>query len=100
MSTRTEQTAGSIAEPKPTAAYSHDDFSTTERLAAEYVLPLRWSEFRTGDVFELTDYLIFLAEHIDVTVVDGSPEPVFSGETSCATCRPPARPRATARSLG
>jgi hypothetical protein len=49
-----------------------------DRLAAEYVLALKWESHGAGDVFELTDYLIDLAETIDVTVVDGSPAPVFA----------------------
>ncbi|GGE95306.1 glycosyltransferase [Mycetocola zhadangensis] len=49
-----------------------------DRLDAEYVLPLKWETYCAGDVFELTDYLIDLAECLDVTVVDGSTEPVFA----------------------
>jgi hypothetical protein len=48
------------------------------RIDAEYVLPLRWSEFRTGDVLELTDYLVGIAPIVDVTVVDGSPNDIFA----------------------
>jgi hypothetical protein len=51
------------------------------RLPAEYVLPLRWAgeaddagEARLSD---LTAYLSVLRHLVDVTVVDGSPAPVF-----------------------
>jgi hypothetical protein len=46
-----------------------------ERLALEYVLPLRWSE--DTDLPELTGYLRRLATQVDVTVVDGSPPELF-----------------------
>ncbi|MCP2031121.1 hypothetical protein L1277_001212 [Okibacterium sp. HSC-33S16] len=49
-----------------------------DRLDAEYVLPLKWKNYRAGDVFELTDYLLTIAEYLDVTVVDGSPGSVFA----------------------
>lgn len=48
------------------------------RLAAEYVLPLRWSPDRPDEVAELTGYLTTLAGQLDVTVVDGSPAEVFA----------------------
>lgn len=48
------------------------------RLAAEYVLPLRWSPDRPNEAAELTGYLTTLATHLDVTVVDGSPAEVFA----------------------
>jgi hypothetical protein len=51
---------------------------TPERLDAEYVLPLRWSEYHTGHVLELTDYLVEIAPIVDVTVVDGSPDDIFA----------------------
>jgi len=41
-----------------------------QRLDAEYVLPLKWSD--ESGVAELADYLRRVAEWIDVTVVDGS----------------------------
>lgn len=46
-----------------------------ERLALEYVLPLRWED--DDDLDELTAYLQTLADWVDVTVVDGSAEPLF-----------------------
>ncbi|WP_291883060.1 glycosyltransferase family 2 protein [Cellulomonas sp.] len=45
-------------------------------LPAEYVLPLRWQ--RDDALDELTDYLTDLVTHVPVTVVDGSPEPLFA----------------------
>ncbi|MCP2636239.1 glycosyltransferase family 2 protein [Microbacterium sp. HD4P20] len=47
-----------------------------ERLAVEYVLPLRWSDDAGLD--ELSRYLRELADWLDVTVVDGSDAPHFS----------------------
>jgi hypothetical protein len=55
-----------------------DDEADGKRLRAEYVLPLKWAGYGAGDVFELTDYLIDLAERVDVTIVDGSPDAVFA----------------------
>lgn len=49
----------------------------SERLAAEYILPLKWSEDAAFD--ELAAYLGRLAEWIDVTVVDGSDPAAFAG---------------------
>jgi hypothetical protein len=69
MSTRTEPTG-------ETEQHIHEP--TAEHLEAEYVLPLRWSEYRTGDVLELTDYLADLSKSVDVTVVDGSPDHLFA----------------------
>jgi hypothetical protein len=46
------------------------------RLAAEYVLPLRWDD--EADLPELTHYLGRLSAWIDVTVVDGSAPAVFT----------------------
>lgn len=46
-----------------------------DRLAGEYVLPLRWSDDAQGD--DVTAYLARLSAWIDVTVVDGSPRPLF-----------------------
>ncbi|MBA3488076.1 MAG: glycosyltransferase, partial [Longispora sp.] len=42
----------------------------------EYVLPLRWKE--DSGAPELTDYLHWLARHVDVTVVDGSAPDLFA----------------------
>ena len=55
-----------LTEPPP---------ETGERLAAEYVLPLRWSA--EADPTELTAYLRRLSGWLDVTVVDGSDPEVF-----------------------
>lgn len=52
----------------------------TTRLAAEYVLPLRWVD--DGGLDELTEYLASLATRVDVTVVDGSPQSVFDHHTA------------------
>ncbi|SEQ13155.1 glycosyltransferase [Microlunatus flavus] len=47
-------------------------------LAMEYVLPLRWGpEADPRDAVALAAYLERLATWLDVTVVDGSPAPVF-----------------------
>ncbi|MCC4250307.1 glycosyltransferase [Microbacterium testaceum] len=46
------------------------------RLAAEYVLPLRWDDDEA--LHELTEYLRVLAGWIDVTVVDGSDADLFA----------------------
>jgi hypothetical protein len=48
---------------------------SADLLPAEYVLPLRWTDDSGLD--ELTRYLRSLASVVDVTVVDGSPPPVF-----------------------
>jgi hypothetical protein len=45
------------------------------RYAAEYVLPLRWSDDR--DLDDLLNYLRSLVRILDVIVVDGSPDPVY-----------------------
>jgi hypothetical protein len=47
-----------------------------ERLHGEYVLPLRWTD--DAELADLTRYLAELARLLDVTVVDGSPDPVFA----------------------
>lgn len=48
------------------------------RLAAEYVLPLRWSpEVSRRDAPELGEYLRWLSTLVEVTVVDGSDPEVF-----------------------
>ncbi|MFU8947512.1 glycosyltransferase [Mycetocola zhadangensis] len=61
----------------PNARARPEPAPDTSQLDAEYVLPLRWSTYCAGDVFELTDCLIDLAEYLPVTVVDGSPGSVF-----------------------
>ncbi|WP_315093858.1 glycosyltransferase [uncultured Cellulomonas sp.] len=43
---------------------------------AEYVLPLRWVD--DDELEDLTAYLEMLASQLPVTVVDGSPEPLFA----------------------
>ena len=51
----------------------------TTRLAAEYVLPLRWDDAtHRADAAELGRYLAWLARRIDVTVVDGSASHLFA----------------------
>ncbi|HVE46833.1 MAG TPA: glycosyltransferase [Acidimicrobiales bacterium] len=47
-----------------------------ERLAASYVLPLRWTS--PGPAEELTGYLRELSAPVEVIVVDGSPGPLFA----------------------
>ncbi|TKV29881.1 glycosyltransferase [Arthrobacter sp. NamB2] len=47
------------------------------RYAAEYILPLKWTG--EGPLAELARYLADLVQWIDVTVVDGSPAPIFAG---------------------
>jgi hypothetical protein len=49
-------------------------------LPVEYVLPLRWHHDAGLD--ELTGYLRSLRGHVDVTVVDGSPGPLFAGHAA------------------
>lgn len=46
------------------------------RNAAEYVLPLKWTD--DAPVAELARYLEELVQWVDVTVVDGSAEPIFA----------------------
>jgi hypothetical protein len=46
----------------------------------EYVLPLRWQD--DAELEELTAYLLRLTAWADVTVVDGSPTPVFDAHAS------------------
>ncbi|MET0843358.1 MAG: glycosyltransferase family 2 protein [Mycetocola sp.] len=71
MSTRSQPTrsAKKPARRDPGACPQRD---------AEYVLPLRWSEYRTDGVLELTDYLAEIGRILDVTVVDGSPPDIFA----------------------
>lgn len=45
-------------------------------LAAEYVLPLRWAS--DEGLADLTGYLRDLRSWVDVTIVDGSPAPLFA----------------------
>jgi hypothetical protein len=49
---------------------------TSRRIAAEYVLPLRWSTDDDRD--DLTEYLRSLSTWIDITIVDGSPTELFA----------------------
>lgn len=49
-------------------------------VAAEYVLPLRWD--RDDGLDELTAYLVDLARHVPVTVVDGSPADRFAAHAA------------------
>jgi hypothetical protein len=52
------------------------------RLDAEYVLPLCHAAAGDAALGELTRYLERLAGLLDVTVVDGSPEPVFAAHAA------------------
>ncbi|GAA3861367.1 hypothetical protein GCM10022381_02140 [Leifsonia kafniensis] len=45
------------------------------RLDAEYVLPIRWEQDAARE--QLTTYLSWLSTYLDITVVDGSPQPLF-----------------------
>jgi hypothetical protein len=47
-------------------------------LPLAYVLPLRWDDIDRAAVAELTGYLRQLRTVADITVVDGSPPPVFA----------------------
>ncbi|TFV80995.1 glycosyltransferase [Microbacterium sp. dk485] len=51
-----------------------------QRITAEYVLPLKWSD--EAGVAELTDYLHRLVQWIDVTVVDGSDPDLFAAHAA------------------
>ncbi|HEX6501080.1 MAG TPA: glycosyltransferase [Micromonosporaceae bacterium] len=53
------------------------DRTSGGRLDVEYVLPLRRSDADGDDLAELTGYLGALGRWVDVTVVDGSPGPVY-----------------------
>jgi hypothetical protein len=44
---------------------------------ASYVLPLRWTDPEASERADLTDYLRWLGERVEVFVVDGSPVSVF-----------------------
>ena len=46
-----------------------------DRLAVEYVLPLRWTD--DSELDELTSYLQRLSDWVEVTVVDGSPDELY-----------------------
>jgi hypothetical protein len=49
-----------------------------DRLPATYILPIRReAPIPDAELRELTDYLELLARHLDVIVVDGSPDAVF-----------------------
>lgn len=98
---RVSARAGRGPRPRSIESAPH----AAERLAAEYVLPLRWPTFRSEDVAELTDYLTGLTELIDVTVVDGSPAPVFTAHHSLWAGRirhvpPDSRPRGNGKVAG
>jgi hypothetical protein len=47
------------------------------RPPVEYVLPLRWNTPDPVELVDLTEYLAGLARRVAVTVVDGSPPPVW-----------------------
>jgi hypothetical protein len=62
---------GRSSEPKPST-------TATGRLAATYILPIRReAPMPDAEQRELTDYLRVLATHLEVIVVDGSPDPLF-----------------------
>jgi hypothetical protein len=50
------------------------------RLAATYVLPLRWTDDR--ELLELTSYLRWLAGQLEVIVVDGSPDELYAAHAA------------------
>ncbi|MEU5936571.1 glycosyltransferase [Micromonospora sp. NPDC047187] len=59
------------------SAVAHKGAGTSPvRLPMTYVLPLRWDS-DTG-LAELTDYLRWLGDRVEVLVVDGSPPPLFA----------------------
>ncbi|MBO3102542.1 glycosyltransferase [Cellulomonas fengjieae] len=49
--------------------------TAADGLRAQYVLPLRWEH--DDELDELTDYLVMIARHLPVVVVDGSPDGLF-----------------------
>ena len=49
---------------------------------AEYVLPLRWAADDPAELADLTGYLRGLCAELAVTVVDGSPPPVFAAHAA------------------
>jgi hypothetical protein len=75
--TATLPARGPAGAPPPDRAPSPDRASLPSPAlpAVEYVLPLRWDD--DADLPELTGYLRRLCRWVDVTVVDGSPPPVF-----------------------
>jgi hypothetical protein len=54
-------------------------------LSAEYILPLKWNE--EGPISELAGYLAGLPDWVDITVVDGSPEPHFMSHAQALPSR-------------
>ena len=48
----------------------------------EYVLPLRWAADDPAELTDLTGYLRTLCAEVTVTVVDGSPPPVFAAHAA------------------
>jgi hypothetical protein len=54
-------------------------------LSVEYVLPLKWNT--EGPVGELAAYLAGLPAWVDITVVDGSPEPYFTNHARALPSR-------------
>lgn len=60
----------------PQSALMAEEDIPSGRLPMEYILPLKWrGAFQDG---ELTEYLKYLHQWIDITVVDGSEENVFN----------------------
>lgn len=53
---------------------------TVSGSSAEYILPLRWTS--DSGLYELVTYLEKLSSWIDVTVVDGSPDPLFESHAA------------------
>jgi hypothetical protein len=67
-----------VSQEARTAGADRARSPRAERLDAEYVLPLRWTAAQSAaDLGELAAYLRRLGRHLHVTVVDGSPDPVF-----------------------
>lgn len=60
----------------PSARRSRGVTVAHDLLEVSYVLPLRWHQ--PGPVEELTAYLRQLAGHVELVVVDGSPEELFA----------------------
>lgn len=70
---------------------------------AEYLLPLRWQQDR--DAADLTEYLQRLSRWVDVTIVDGSEEPLFTAHALmwgdlARHLRPDVGPMANGKSAG
>lgn len=60
----------------PLSALMAEEDIPSHRLPMEYILPLKWQDaFQDG---ELTEYLKYLHQWTDITVVDGSEENVFN----------------------